>query len=216
MRINSYIKVTIVEDDLTYIDHLKSILEKEPRIKIYEIYDNGKEFINSLNSPFHAHVYLVDLKLGDTSGLDCAIKLKERFPSTHVIIMTSHPELAIMPKINQIQGDIIEKGTRGELILDKIITSYNPGQFNDQFMILKEQDELKEISLEISFKLKTAMEKMNNLSDIQMKVLKLKAKGLTQQEISEILDIPRNTVNSHVQRALKKLDLPDLLDYLIK
>ena len=61
-----------------------------------------------------------------------------------------------------------------------------------------------------------ALEKRSfELPENQIRVIKLRKSGKSIKEIAQIMGIEPGTVHTHLKRALKKLNLPNLLDYII-
>ncbi|MDH4129828.1 MAG: response regulator transcription factor, partial [Spirochaetota bacterium] len=120
----NYIKVCIIDDDESYRLLLKKVLEIDDRIKLYGEYSTGKSFIKDLGSPFKPDVCLVDIYLNDISGIECCKQIKEKKPEVHLIVMTAHPDPQTFVEARKLGADYLQKGTRVEAIINKIITSY--------------------------------------------------------------------------------------------
>lgn len=209
------IKIWIVEDEEPYQDILKEVLSSDVRIKMYGEFTSGEDFLKFLNSPFRADVCLIDIKLkGKLSGLDCAKKVKEIDPGIHVILITAYPTPQILIEAKQIQADLIEKGSVGESLIDKIVTSVK--KEDSHFFSLKHdlKDNNKDYIYILAEEIEKSRSRIEDLTDKQKKVLKLKQHGKTYKEIAQVLDMNEHTVRSHIERALKKLDLPNVLKFL--
>jgi RNA polymerase sigma factor (sigma-70 family) len=210
------IKVSIIDDDKTYIDSLKKkLFTDDTRLRLYEVYYTGRNFIQSLNSPFQPDVCLLDLVLNDMHGIECCKQVKEKRPGIHIILMTSYPSLDSILKIRSMGADYIEKGERIESIIEHIIKSYNKSG-SERIISLQENSfaDIKNMELisEIE-KLKVAMTK---LTDRQREIFKLKKEGKTREEIAELLGISKSTVNTQINRAYSKINLPNILEYLFE
>ncbi len=208
------IKVSIVDDEKSYRQVLKQTMEKDLRISIFGEYAYGIDFINSLNSPFKPDVCLLDIKLvGEMSGVDCAKILKKVAPNIHIIFLTAYPDSETMLEAKQLKADYIEKGTLGEVLIDKIVTSV---ERDDQLLSLQQKTYTKycKKTIELSNRLDNAQSKVQSLTNNQKKVLILKQKGKTINEIAKTLNMNPNTVTSHIERGLSKLKLPFILEYI--
>ncbi|MDH4128575.1 MAG: response regulator transcription factor [Spirochaetota bacterium] len=205
------IKVCIVDDDNAYVEAMKEVLSFEPRIWLYGNYSSGYSFLQSLNSPFKADTFLIDICLKDMSGLNCAKEVKKLNPNAHVILITSQHDNKILSEATLIGVDYIEKGTRGEMLINSIITNSNNFK-KEQFFSLQSSNEDLNYSKVISLMedIFSVNQRLTMLSSSQTKVLMLKRKGKTINEISSILGIKPETVRTHMKRALKKLNLPNI------
>lgn len=211
------INVVIVDDDDSYRESLKKILENDKRIRIFGEYANGEDFIHSLDSPFIPDVCLMDIVLKNLSGIESIKKVKKKYPNIYFIIMTAYPEAKSFAEVRQIDVDYVEKGTRIESLINKIITSANPSKAktNSRIISVKNNIDLNFKYLELIDSMEKVTEKLKTLSKLQLKVIKLRKKRKSIKQIANILNISVGTVHTHITRAMKKLGLPNLLDYII-
>ncbi len=206
------IKVSILEDDEEYRDSLKKILLKDERIWLYGEHDSSNDFMNAFRSPFRPDVCLVDIVLKEErTGIDCAKEIKDKYPEVHIIIMTSYPDTKYLAEAREIEADFIEKGTRGEILINKIVTSV---KFRKEQLISLSSKKYGFDPIELINQMNTARNHISKLSEYQKRVLKLKLEGKSVNETAVILKMNPRTVRTHLRRALKKLELPDLLQYI--
>ncbi len=203
-------RVAIVEDSDDYQEVIKATLEDEPNINIHGVYGNGLDFIKSLDSPFQPDVFLIDIVLPDISGFDCAKKAREKNQDAKIIIITAYERLSFFADAQELQADYIEKGRLAEILLSKIILSKQEA-LQERIVLLKNNSNA-DVYKEYSVFIKDLQESKNNyksLSAMQTRVLKLKSTEKSRKNIAKELGISANTVDSHIERAIKKLKLPD-------
>jgi DNA-binding NarL/FixJ family response regulator len=208
------IKVAIIDDNKSYRDSLKKVLEEDERICIYSEYDSGAAFIKGLDSPFKPDVCLIDVVLKDISGIECGKRIKDKKPDIHIVIMTAYPDAESFSEARKIGADYVEKGPRLEALIDQIITTSVPGQ-REKLISLKSDGQLKIGHLDLLNELDALEKRALELSENQIKVIKLKKSGKSVKEIARIMGVEPGTVHTHLKRALKKLHPPNLLDYII-
>ncbi|HEO65938.1 MAG TPA: response regulator transcription factor [Spirochaetes bacterium] len=212
-NLTNNIKICILEDDKEYRESLKKILLKEERIRLYGEFDNVHDCLKTFQSPFKPDVCLIDIVLkGEQSGIDCARIINKNWPHVHLIIMTSFPDARYLAESKELEADFIEKGTRGEVIIDKIVTSSKLTQRELFISLSNEKSDLDPINL--IQQIQNAQQQISTLSDYQRKVLKFKLEGKSVSETATQLQMNPRTVRTHLRRALQKLDLPDLLKYI--
>ncbi|MDH4128560.1 MAG: response regulator transcription factor [Spirochaetota bacterium] len=209
------IKVSIIDDNKSFRDSLKLILEENPKILIHGEYESGRSFIDSLKSPFQPDVCLIDVILNDMSGLECAKRIKTLKPGIHIVIMTSYPDSASFSEARKLNADYIEKGQRSSDLIKEIIISSVPSN-KEKIISLQSESNLKLGHIDFLNKLDTLEKQLSELSNAQLKVLKLRKEGKSIKEIAEILNVEQGTVYTHLRRALKKLDIPNLLDIILE
>ncbi|MDH4127965.1 MAG: response regulator transcription factor [Spirochaetota bacterium] len=212
---NSKIRLAIVDDEITYRDYVKLLLESEPRIHLYGEYDRGMDFLQSLNSPFKPDVCLMDVMLSDMNGLECSKLAKQIIPSLSIIIMTSQPNHKGLVDAKSFGADYIEKGTMGEMLIDKIILNQHLDK-NEQLISLKnsiKNDHNKMLLLQKE--IENIQELVVTLTKGQRDVLLLVQAGKSKHEIAELLSLSAKTIQNHINRAEDKLKLK-VFDNLFK
>ena len=206
------IKLAIVDDDTSYRTSLKDLLQGDPRIILYREYETGIDFIRDINSPFKPDVCLIDIKLGDVSGIECAKRMKDVNPNIPIIIMTAFPCVNTFSEARKIGADYIEKNSRAESLFKKIILSSKTSP--EELIFSISQSKLSCEDLKLICQLEKAKKRYSTLSKCQIKILKLKKTGKSIKEISEILEVHPGTVGTQLSRAYEKLELPHMLDYI--
>jgi PAS domain S-box-containing protein len=94
-------RVLIVDDDVDFADSLQDILEAENYL--IEIANNTNDALSAAES-FGPQVVLLDIRLGQTDGLDLLTMLKQKQPHLLCIIMTAYAnvETAIKALQNEV------------------------------------------------------------------------------------------------------------------
>lgn len=208
------IKVCIVEDDQSYADSIIEIIQRDNRIKFYGLYRTAEEFLRAMESPFQPDVCLMDIVLKDMTGLECGKIIKEKYPHMHIIIMTAYPNVQTLSEARKIGSDYIEKGPRIAHLINRIITTTQYSNKN-RIISLKENGNLELKYVELAKDIEEAKKHLGKLSDTQLKIIKLRKQGKSVKEIAHLLGITAGTVHTHISRAKEKLQLPDLIEYLI-
>ncbi len=206
------IKLAIIDDDSSYRNSLKDILAKDPQIRIYKEYETGLDLFRDINSPFQPDVYLIDIKLGKISGIECAKKIRKKNPCIPIIIMTAFPDIETFCEARKIGADYIEKNARAESLFKIIILSSNSSKKDNIFSL--NENQLNHTDLQLLSRLMEVKGRCSTLSQSQIQILKLKKSGKTVKEISHILGVHPGTVGTQLSRIYEKLDLPHLLDYI--
>ncbi len=208
------VRVCIVDDDRGYRHSLMKIFEDDDSIRIYNDYESGTAFLKEMKSPFKPDVCLIDVVLKDMSGIDCAKVIKEMKPDIHLVIMTAYPNDQSFMEAQKLGADYIEKGPRIESFLTRLVKSKKESR-DEKIISLKSLDKLDLKNYELIYQLSEAKENLSTLTKMQLRIVKLKQKGKTSKEIAEILEINEGTVRTHFSRAMRRLDIPDFLDYIM-
>ncbi len=148
-------------------------------------------------------VVLLDVRMPRRSGVEACRAIKEDVPSAKIIMLTVSDE----------EGDLYESvknGASGYLLKDSSIEEVaqavrvvNEGQsLISPSMAVKLIDEFKQMSKPHKER-STALK----LTDRELEVLRLVARGLNNREVAKELFISENTVKNHVRNILEKLQL---------
>ena len=196
------ISVMIVDDHEMVRRGACSYLEAQPDISVVAQAGSGEEAIR-LAREFVPDVVLMDLVMPGMDGVDTTRKVKDVSPRSQIIILTSfHQDEYIFPAlqagaISYLLKDVkatelveaIRRAARGEATLHPKIAARVIKTFR-------------------SFEAEEATPFLA-LTEREMEVLKLIAKGYSNDKIAEQLVISMGTVKGHVSNILSKLHLAD-------
>src|SRR5574344_18674 len=86
---NSAVRILIVEDHKLMRVGLKSLFDEYPDLKIVAEAQNAKETMEIIKS-MQIDVILMDIGLGDISGIELTKKILDYNPKIKIILLTSH------------------------------------------------------------------------------------------------------------------------------
>ena len=196
---SSQIRTLIVDDHPVVRFGLVHMLGAADDIEVVGELSSIAELATALEE-LKPDVVLLDLELGDTSGVDALRRLREASPSVRVVIYTSHDEEDTIIQAAElgVDGYLLKGCPQDELI--RAIRSVCEGG----------------TALEASVAAKL-MQHMNRrsgqenqptitFSKRETQVLEKLAQGKTNRQIGETLFISESTVKFHVHAILGKLD----------
>ena len=196
------ITVMIVDDHEMVRRGACSYLEAQPDISVVAQAGSGEEAVR-LAQEHIPDVVLMDLVMPGMDGVEATRKVKNASPRTQIIILTSfHQDEYIFPAlqagaISYLLKDVkaaelleaIRRAAQGEATLHPKIAARVIKTFRDL-----ENEEASPFTA---------------LTEREMEVLKLIAKGYSNEKIAEQLVISLGTVKGHVSNILSKLHLVD-------
>ena len=196
------ITVMIVDDHEMVRTGAKGSLEARPDIVVVAEAESGEDAVR-LAREHVPDVVLMDLVMPGMDGVEATRKVKDISPHTHIIVLTSyHQDEHIFPAlqagaISYLLKDVkarelveaIHRAARGEATLHPRVAARLIKQFSS--------GEPKRSNL------------FSELTEREMEVLTLIARGYTNQKIAEELVICLSTVKGHVSNVLGKLHLAD-------
>jgi DNA-binding NarL/FixJ family response regulator len=85
------VRVVIVDDHRLFVDALALLLGHDDRLEVIGTAGDGRTAIE-LAVAKHAEVAVIDVRMPEIDGLECARRLRVRSPETRVILVTGADE----------------------------------------------------------------------------------------------------------------------------
>ncbi|HWS24402.1 MAG TPA: response regulator transcription factor [Anaerolineales bacterium] len=190
------IKVFICDDHDILRKGLRSLLETATDIEVIGEASDGETAIRMV-SELKPDVVLMDLLMPGMGGVEAIRQIRVLSPSSRIFVLSSSHE-------DELVVSSIRAGATGYLV-----KTSSPDVLTQGIRDLAAGNSV--LPPDISSKLISAMQdpKVPNatLTHREVDVLKLISEGLSNKDISEVLEISENTVISHVGRILNKLEL---------
>lgn len=206
----------IVDDYLLTRIAYKKYFEGDDYFKVCGDFKSAKECLKKL-SKYPVDIVICDIELLDINGIELAKTIKENYPLTKVIIVSTHKnEEAIIASLAcGAVGYVLKNNFDNEL--KNVIKMVMKGEFYLNLEVAKTafaflpSPNIKDLeNLYENKKLK------NSLTQRELEVLKLLTDGKTNQEIAKEIIISTNTAKAHVGSILTKLNVEDRVQAAVK
>ena len=181
--------ILLADDHLIVRRGLVSLIDDEPDLNVVAEAANGEEAIN-LTGKHKPDVLVLDLRLGDISGIEVAAALKDQ----KILMLSSYMK-------EEDVRQAFEAGVLGYLSKDK-----NSDELLNAIREVGQGNEY--LPPEISLLLAKS-EWSAHLTPRELEILKKIAEGRANKEIGELLQLSENTVKNHVKSILSKLNAKD-------
>lgn len=206
------IRVLLVDDHALFRRGLQMVLEGEADIEVVGEAADGQEAVEQAEATT-PDIVLMDVRMPKQSGIEATRTIKETLPSTRIVMLTISDEEADL-------YEAIKAGASGYLLkeiaieeLADAVRSVHAGQslispsmasklLNEFATIVKNRDERTEVP-------------GPRLTERELEVLKLVAKGMNNRDIGSELFISENTVKNHVRNILEKLHLHSRMEAVV-
>jgi two-component system, NarL family, response regulator len=190
---NSKIRILVAEDHLVARVGLSAIINFQPDMEVVAEAIDGKQAVER----FRKHlpdITLMDMRMPIMSGVEAALKIRAEFPDARLIILTSYggDENIRRALAAGIKAYLTKDVLREELL--KTIRTVNAGKTYLPQALAAVLD---------------ANRNAPQLSEREIEVLKLVARGLANKEIAYALNIAETTARNHVKNILHKLGVHD-------
>ena len=193
------IRVYVTEDHPIVRRGIKQLLSTEPGIEVVGEGTNGREAVADMDK-LKPDIVLMDLVMPVMDGIEAIRQIKSSHPSIQILVLTSFAtDDKVFPAIKAGALGYLIKDTGPEDLV-RAIQQVHQGQPTLHPSIA--QKLLKELA-----HTSEQSPSPDSLTDREVEVLKLIARGLSNQEIAETLVVSVATVYTHVSKILDKLHL---------
>jgi DNA-binding NarL/FixJ family response regulator len=206
------IRVIIVDDHALFRRGLQMVLEVEEDIEVVGEAGDGADAVAKAEETV-PDVVLMDVRMPKRSGLEATRTIKEILPNTKILMLTISDEEADL-------YEAIKAGASGYLLKEisieevaNAVRAVNAGQslispsmasklLNEFASMVKRSDERAGVPAP-------------RLTERELQVLKLVARGHNNRDIAKELFISENTVKNHVRNILEKLHLHSRMEAVV-
>jgi two-component system NarL family response regulator len=202
------IRVLIVDDHELFRRGLELVLAGEPDLEVVGEAGHGLEAIERA-AELQPHVVLMDVRMPGVAGIEATRRIRQAQPATKVAMLTSSEDeedlfasvragatgyLLKEVSIDEV-ADAVRAVARGQALITPSMASKLLGEFN----VLSRRVDARHGSAP-------------RLTDREIEVLRLVAKGMSNKDIATELVIAENTAKNHVRNILAKLQMKSRME----
>jgi DNA-binding NarL/FixJ family response regulator len=206
------IRVLVVDDHALFRRGLEIVLEQETDIQVVGEASDGAEAVDKASNLL-PDIVLMDVRMPRRTGIEACTAIKDVVPSAKIIMLTISDEEADLYEaikagatgyllkeisIDEVAGAIREVAGGKSLISPSMASKL----LNEFASMIKKNDERQQVPAP-------------RLTDRELEVLKLVAKGLNNRDIAKELFISENTVKNHIRNILEKLQLHSRMEAVV-
>ena len=192
---NKGLKIFIVDDHSLFREGLQFLLSNWSRVAEIHEAQNGRELLKVVGN-VRPDIVLMDIEMPELNGIDATLELQKQFPEIKVIALSMYAN-------DNFYTDMIHAGAKGFLLKDS--------KFEDVQRAINEVYEDRNYfspailtALVNSLTEKNSVSQQKEISKRESEVLYNICKGLSNQEISDLLNISKRTVDKHRENILLK------------
>ena len=196
MSTNRSIRLLIVDDHPVVRDGLSGIFAGDPDFEVVGQAANGVEAVRQAQE-LQADVVLMDLRMPEMGGVEAIKQLRQRTPSTHVIVLTTYDTE------NEVLS-AIEAGATGYLLKDapreELIRAVRAAHRGESVLSPSAAGRLMG---------RARRPATDVISPRELEVIKLIAGGANNREAAAKLFVSEATIKTHLLHVFEKLGVRD-------
>jgi DNA-binding NarL/FixJ family response regulator len=200
------IRVLIADDQAIARQGLQVILSSEDDIEVVGQAKDGQEALELVET-LKPDLVLMDLKMPRLNGVQATKAIKEKFPNVSILVLTTYD-------LDDWVANAIRNGANGYLLKDTppqelIIALRGTVQGKSYVDPNIAGKVLQQMQQSAPSTAKGRLELTEALTERELDVLKLLAKGFSNQEIAEALKLSEGTVRNYLSTLFSKLGVSD-------
>ena len=203
------IRVLVADDQSMVRAGFRMLLSGEPDIEVVAEASNGVEAVEK-TARFRPGVVLMDIRMPELDGLEATRRILAVDSSARILVLTTFD-------LDEYVYDALCAGASGFVLKDD-----PPEQLLEAIRVVAAGDAL--LSPAVTARVirrftqipqRVAPPGLDELTERELEVLRLVARGLSNAEIGEALFISETTVKTHVTHLLQKLGLRDRVQAVV-
>ena len=202
------IRVLIVDDHVLFAEALAARLGREPDLVILQVAADVRRAL-ALVTTERPHVVVLDMTLGRENGLDVLDAVRERHPDIRVVVLTATSGVDMIVRAVRHGAVGWLSKTEGADLVSQVIrnAARRGGRLPPDVL----GDVLREL-VTGGADPDRGSRPLAGLTPREREVLQCMVDGLNRAEIADRLGLSANTVRTHTQNLLAKLDMHSALE----
>ena len=196
-------KILLCDDQAVIRDGLEMLLNLEKDFQVVGVAQDGAEAVD-LAAQKQPDLILMDLKMPIMNGIEATREIRTKFPAIKILVLTTYDD-------DEWVFDAIRAGASGYLLKDtprqKIVEAIRGTMDGKSFVDPAVAGKL--LNQVASKQTQPTSILTDKLTERELDVLRLIAKGINNSEIANQLHLSEGTVRNHVSAILEKLGVSD-------
>ena len=196
-------KILLCDDQAVIRDGLEMLLTLEKDFQVVGTAQDGAEAVElaALKQP---DLILMDLKMPGTNGIEATRQIRARFPEMKILVLTTYDDDEwVFDAIRAGASGYLLKDTPRQKIVEAIRGTMEGKSFVDPAIAGKLMNQVASNQKQPTSLL------VEKLTERELDVLRLIAKGFNNSDIASQLHLSEGTVRNHVSAILEQLGVSD-------
>ena len=196
-------KILLCDDQAVIRDGMEMLLQLEKDFQVVGSAQDGFEAVE-LAAKKQPDLILMDLKMPGMNGIEATREIRKKYPDMKILVLTTYDDDEwVFDAIRAGASGYLLKDTPRQKIVEAIRGTMDGKSFVDQAVAGKLLNQVASNQTQPASILK------DKLTERELDVLRLLAKGMTNTDIAGTLHLSEGTVRNHVSAILEKLGVSD-------
>jgi NarL family two-component system response regulator LiaR len=202
-------KVLIADDHATFSEGLERVLGEEEDMQVVGVARNGEQAVR-LAEEQQPDIVIMDIAMPVLNGIEATRQIKTILPTTAVLVLSAY---GYAPYV----FSVLEAGAGGYLLknapLRELIRAIRALRNGESVF---DQAVAEKVLKNLVKSWRTGLASSNQLQPRELEIIKLGAKGLSNDEIAAQLKISPRTVQTHFTHIFSKLGVGSRLEAILR
>ena len=195
------IKILLVEDHILVREGTRAIIQREPDMEVVGEAGDGIQAVQ-MTGKLRPDLVIMDIVMPKLDGIEATKQIKEKYPDTAILILTAYDDdQYVFALLDAKVSGYLLKTVRGQDLISNIRAIHSGEQ------VLQASIARKVIEGYNKATMPGSQGMTGPLTKKEMDVLRLAARGITNKEIAEELNLKVQTVRSRLKKVFKKLNV---------
>jgi DNA-binding NarL/FixJ family response regulator len=203
-------RVVLADDHSVVRQGLRAWLERSGHVQVVGEAADGREAVAAVER-LQPDVVIMDIAMPMLNGIDATAQITRRNPDTKVIILSMHAdESYILRALGAgAKGYLLKESTETDVL--PAVQSVRDGKpyFTPSIARLLLEDYMR------SLKQNNLQDSYDLLTEREREVLQLLARGKSNKEVAQILELSPHTIDSHRTNMMQKLNLHNTAEIVL-
>lgn len=205
------IRILIADDHPLLREAMRNAFEQHDDLEVVGEAGNGVEAVE-LSSRLKPDIVIMDIVMPNLSGIEATKHIRKESPSTAVLILTAYDDdRYVIGLLEAGAAGYLLKSARGQVLVDAVRTVHAGESVLHPAIIAK--------VLKYSVRMQgggSGHKTPERLSERELEVLKLAARGMSNREIARDLCLTVRTVKAHLSHIFDKMDVASRTEAIVK
>lgn len=190
------LRVLLADDHRIMREGLRQLFGLMPDIEVVGEATSGAEVLDALRE-FEIDLLLLDMTMPGISGDDLITRIRSHYPTLPILVLSMHEEPQIAQRALKAGANgYLTKDQDSQTLLSAVRKVSSGGRFIDPLLAER-------MAFEVSGVTRRADHE--NLTNRELEVMRLLAKGLRVGDIAQKLSLSDKTISTHKSRLMEKM-----------